>query len=191
MLKGEVLSFVLKRGIVKRVARFDSPTQWLAPGVSMTNIIATKAAHAHRWQATKIQSFKAKSIGPAGNQIVRTAVKNEGYREKVVVLHSWKLPRLPSFVESADGDRISLFASRVDGTCRADQAGGDAQRDPCNRGPSVRGEGRIGLPYRIDEAEPRRDTAGQRDRKYLDVSKVREETHRHSLSALCVELVSA
>ena len=99
--------------------------------------------------------------------------------------HELTSTRLPKAAQ-----RLGLFASRVDGTCDADQTGGDGDSNACDRKPSTFGNLQIGVPYRIDETQPCDDGGRERDPKCLGFCKERGQSHSQSLRALCVEMVA-
>jgi hypothetical protein len=86
---------------------------------------------------------------------------------------------------------FSLFPSRVDSACDADQTGGDGDSDAYNRKPFTFRNLQIGVPYRIDETQPCDESGRDRDPKCLDFCKARGQPHSESLRALCVEMVAA
>jgi hypothetical protein len=85
---------------------------------------------------------------------------------------------------------FSLFASRVDGACDADQTGGDGDSDAYNRKPFTFRNLQIGFPYRIDETQPCDENGSERDPNCLGCCKERGQSHSQSLRALCVEMVA-
>jgi hypothetical protein len=85
---------------------------------------------------------------------------------------------------------FSLFESRKDGACDADQTGADGNSDACNRKPFTFRKFQVGVPYRIDETQPCDDSARERYPKCLDFCKGPGQSHSQSLLALCVEMVA-
>ena len=83
---------------------------------------------------------------------------------------------------------FSLFASRVDGACDANQTGGDGDGDASNRKPFTFRKFQISVPYRIDETQPSDGSDGERDPDYLEG---RGGFHALRLFALFVEMVAA